>query len=81
MGWGTVRSCLFRHKKSSVLGWRTVQSCLFGGISIVSKNVIIEFLLRNSMLGWGTVQSCLFRDNNAEFSVGMGNGSVLPFSI
>ena len=28
-----------------------------------------------------TVQSCLFRGNNAEFSVGMGNGAVLSFSM
>ena len=33
----------------------------------------------SSLLGSDTVQSSLFRYNNAEFYVGMGNGSVLSF--
>ena len=45
-----MQTCLFRNNKSSVLGWGTVRSCLFPGNSIMTKNVIIEFLLRNSIV-------------------------------
>ena len=35
--------------------------------------------MQSSLLGGGTVQSCLVLYNNAEFSVGMGNGSDCLF--
>ena len=35
----------------------------------------------DSILSVCTVESCRFRANNREFSVGMGNGAVLPFWI
>ena len=43
--------------------------------------VLFDVTMQSSLLIWGTVQSCLFRGNNAEFSVAMGNGSVLSFSM
>ena len=41
----------------------------------------LDVTIQSSLLGWGTVLSCLFRYNNKELSIGMGNGSVLSFSI
>ena len=38
-----------------------------------------DITMQSSLFGWATVQSCLLRYNNAEFSVVMGNGSVLSF--
>ena len=54
-----------------------MQSSLFGWATVLL--VFFDITMQSSLLGWGTVQSCLFRYNNAEFYVGMGNGSVLSF--
>ena len=54
-----------------------MQSSLFGWATVLL--VFFDITMQSSMLRWGTVQSCLFRYNNAEFYVGMGNGSVLSF--
>ena len=56
----------------------TAPSSLFGErFSLVFFDITIQ----SSLLGWGTVQSYLSRYNNTEFPIGMGNGSVLSFSI
>ena len=72
LGWGTVQSCLFRRNNAErVLCWYGEQFSL----------VFLDVTIQSSLLGWGTVLSCLFRYNNKELSIGMGNGSVLSFSI
>ena len=47
----------------------------------MQRNTEFDVIMQSSVLEWGTVQSGLFRANNLEFSVGMGNGSVLSFSM
>ena len=48
--------------------------CVCGKVMVTHKE-------KPCLIFVSAVQSCLFQGNNAKFSVGMENGSVLPLSM
>ena len=88
LGWRTVQSGLFRFNNvllSGRIGIRfsfacfdvTMQSPRFGWTTVL--RFLFDIIMQSSLLGRWTVPSCLFRYNNAEFSIRIENGAVLPF--
>ena len=71
--WYTFEMIAFENRSKTIKNHPEFDTFIFKSIPKVRRVC--------SVLEWGTVQYGLCRANNLEFSIGMGNGSVLSFSM